>query len=448
MGGRPVVIVGGGASGTLVALALARAPGQEWPVVLVGDTAEPGAGLAYGPVEPYHLLNSRAGTMSALPDHPDDLLAWCATTGRPVDAGAFLPRRRYRGYLADRLASAAVDYRRGRVVAVRPDGDGAVVELAGGGRLAASRVVLAAGHGPSRWAPDADPARVVADPWRPGALARTGYRGPVLLVGSGLTAVDVALAVHRHNPAAMIHAVSRHGLLPTAHTEAGPPPASPDLGTPASTRELLHAVRGALADAAADGLDWRAVVDGLRGSADRLWRGLPVDERLRFVRHVDRYWQVCRHRMAPVVARTVRALLDAGTLRITAGRVTGLASEGGGVRLELRTPTGERRVLRGATAVNCTGPGSLAAADDPLPVSLRTAGLARLNPLATGFDVDGAGALLDAAGRPSPVLSAVGPLRRGASWETTAVPEIRSQAAALAAAPSAPGGRARIPQPA
>lgn len=475
-----VVVIGGGASGTLTALALRRAA---VPVVLISD-ADPGPGLAYRTPEPYHLLNSRAATMSAHPEHPDHFTRWLTT---PT---AFPARRRYGAYLADTLSRAAVDHRPDRAVAVRPaSAGGAVVDLADGHSVRATAVILATGHTapviPRAAAPVATDRRYVNDPWSPGALAATGYAGPVLLIGTGLTAIDVAMTIHRHNPDAVIHAVSRHGLLPTHHTETHPdswsiePPAGPvgaipearcpetavapsrpaldsmpprqtpagavatpgqggdwlpgDERWPATVRELLALVRRSVAEAAAEGRDWRCVVDGLRVRADRLWELLPVSERRRFVRHVDRYWQVCRHRMAPPVARALDTMLAAGTLRPVAANVVGFRTAPSGLRAELRTRRGEDLILHCGTVVNCTGPGSPATGADPLTESLRRTGLARLNALATGFDCDRTGALLGQHGQASAPIWAVGPIRRGATWETTAIPEIRAQAATVAA---------------
>jgi uncharacterized NAD(P)/FAD-binding protein YdhS len=58
-------------------------------------------------------------------------------------------------------------------------------------------------------------------------------------------------------------------------------------------------------------------------------------------------------------------------------------------------------------------------------------GLARRDELRVGLDVDQVGRLVSADGRPCEALRVIGPPRRGRWWETTAVPEIRAQAAAL-----------------
>jgi uncharacterized NAD(P)/FAD-binding protein YdhS len=63
---------------------------------------------------------------------------------------------------------------------------------------------------------------------------------------------------------------------------------------------------------------------------------------------------------------------------------------------------------------------------------LCASGAVRPHPLALGLDTCGDGAQRDAHGRASETLFAIGPLRRGELWESTAVPEIRAQAQTLA----------------
>ncbi|GID11178.1 FAD/NAD(P)-binding protein [Actinocatenispora rupis] len=419
---RPVVVIGDGASGVLVALALSRR--GVGPVLLVGDGSTPGAGCAYGTTEPYHLLNARAGTMSARADVPDDLVGWSRTTSRPVDADAFLPRRRYAGYLADRLGSLpGTDRVAGRAVGLREDAGAVEVTLADGRRIGGDAAVLAVGH-----AAPATP-RVpglagnpwyVADPWAPGALDRITSADRVVLLGTGLTAVDVALVVHRRRPDGRLRALSRHGLLPAAH-RTDPPETVRLSRIPTTTTGLLRAVRRAVAA----GADWRAVVDGLRCDAGPAWQALSPVERDRFRRHVDRYWQVHRHRMAPPVATAVDAMRDAGTLTVTRGTLARVESGRNG----LTATCADGSTVHCGLLVNCTGPGRWATGTDPLAVSVRGTGLARLDDSATGLRCDAYGRLAG-SGR----VFALGPPRLGDSWETTAIPEIRAQADTIAAA--------------
>lgn len=439
-----VVVIGGGASGALAAIQLAAIPGE--PVALVEERSRCGPGVAYGTDEPWHVLNTRAGAMSALPERPGHFLAWCTAGGRAVDSDTFAPRRWYGEYLEAVLGDATRQRRplyriHGRAVGLRVDAAGQIqVALREGTPLRAGRVVLALGHAPPTHPAfvgrgTLGPRRYVGDPWQPEGLSRVPAGGPVLLVGTGLTAVDVALSLARRNHSGPIVAVSRHGLLPAAHVSAASEPAAwtaPAWDACRSVRALLAELRRAVSAAGQQRLDWRHVVDSLRPVTETVWHGLPLVEQQRFLRHVVRFWEIHRHRMAPTVARTVAAMTADDRLRIVAGSVRRCQVVGRDVVATVHLRHGRVRSYRFAAVVNCTGPGALVATHDPLVRSLLDQGLARREPLGLGFDVDSRGALVGDDGTARPALTAIGPVRRGRSWETTAIPEIRVQASALA----------------
>ena len=102
--------------------------------------------------------------------------------------------------------------------------------------------------------------------------------------------------------------------------------------------------------------------------------------------------------------------------------------------------------------VNCAGPQSdLRRTEDPLLANLLAAGSAAPGFLGMGIDTDDDGRVRSADGKPHPTLWALGALRRGQLWKTTAIPEIRTQANAIAdylvAAPAFRGARTRGPIP-
>jgi uncharacterized NAD(P)/FAD-binding protein YdhS len=402
---RVVAVVGGGCSGVLVTRELLR--GGDDDVVLI-EPGEPGGGIAYGNAQPWHLLNSRAGAMSADPDDPGHFVRWAGTT-----AEAFRPRAEYGRYLRSVLAEADRDHpgrlrvHRARVAAIGPDG---VVALDDGDAVHADHVVLATG-GPAAARQQIEHRRYVTDPWRPGVLEALPAGEPVLLVGTGLTAVDVALTLTADGRrTAPVVAVSRRGLLPLTHSDHATPPTVPSLDDCATLRDVVRAVRAAAGEAG----DWRPIVDGLRPMLDQLWGALTPGEQDAFLRHLARPWECHRHRMAPAVATRVVELRAAGLLEIRAGGVAawpGLADF--------------------AAVVNCAGPGRLPGAAGPLVGGLLAAGLARVGPHGLGLDIDEAGRLVGGDGRATDRLWVIGALRRGARWETTAVPEIRAQASRL-----------------
>jgi uncharacterized NAD(P)/FAD-binding protein YdhS len=175
--------------------------------------------------------------------------------------------------------------------------------------------------------------------------------------------------------------------------------------------------------------DWRAVIDGLRAVTQSTWQAASATERARFLRHVQPFWDTHRHRVAPRIGRLIGEARASGQLQVMAGRLLGL--DGSRVRV---APRGRSEVrFEVARVINCTGPAtSFEGLEEPLLDRLRTQGLAAMDELGLGFRTVEDGRLIDAQGRPSTRLFSLGPMRRGELWETTAIPDIRLQAAHLA----------------
>ena len=446
---RPVIaVIGGGASGTLTAVHLLRLAGAGRPpvrIALIDAGGRHGLGQAYSTTHPGHLLNSPAGTMSAVAGDPGQLLRW-ATANRVAHDG-FLRRSDYGRYLRDTLAEAArragpastltaVTAQVVRISACAPRHP-LRLHLAADGHIDADIAVLAVGSpAPAAPCPVPDSPRYIADPWAPGALRRAGDGGPVIVLGTGLTAMDVAIAVTDAHPRTVVHAVSRHALLPRAHRRCAEPgrptwlPALAGPGGPVRLGELMWQIRAAMTDRPEA---WEEIMDALRPHVPRLWQRLPVADRRAFLRHVARYWEVHRHRMPPDTARRVSALLATGRLSVRAGAVRAVTTVPGALRVRIEHEAGASTEHEAAWLVNATGPdGDITRTGDPLLRGLLRRGLARPDPLRLGLDATPGGAVLDAAGRPSGTLFTLGPPLRGLWYETTAIPEIRTQAAALA----------------
>jgi uncharacterized NAD(P)/FAD-binding protein YdhS len=295
---RPVqvAVVGGGASGALVAARLLDASIAAPVAVRV---VEPGPGLgsgvAYGTDDPDHLLNVRASGMTADPSRPDDFVHWASARGLPGDPGAFHRRSDYRRYLGDHLAAAAdgatagtLEHARATVESLRREGGRWVLGLDRGGPLSADAVVLATGNPPpgvpsGLVALDGGPGWV-PDPWRRGALELPADRRRVLLVGTGLTMVDVAATLAR-DPDRELVAVSRRGELPRPHVVDQPQRPVPVI-TPGDADLDLDEVRARVDGCIAAGEDWRDVVDALRPYANVVWLHLSPADRRRFLTDV------------------------------------------------------------------------------------------------------------------------------------------------------------------
>jgi uncharacterized NAD(P)/FAD-binding protein YdhS len=420
-----VAIIGAGASGTLTAVQFARIAGSNARGALIDAGARAARGLAYGTPYGAHLLNVPAARMSAFPDDPDHFLRWLRTRDASAAGTTFAPRALYGDYLASLLADEETHRRVTRVggtaIGLTHGGTDWTIHLHDGRTITARAVVLALGN-----LPPSDPLHLggdppseyVRDPWGPGAAIGLEHDAPVLLIGSGLTAIDVAVALRHEGHRGPILMLSRHARLPQPHAAVTPAPLAELPAAFASPRGALRWVRSRIET----GEEWRAVVDSLRPHTVDIWRGWTLAQRATFLRHLKNLWDVHRHRAAPEVL----AHLDADLLR---GRITAMRSVGDAIVVE----TSEPRTLTVARVINCTGPAcDYARLDLPLVVQMRRAGWLTPDPLRLGIETADDGRLIGADGRPVDNLYTLGPLRRPALWESTAIPEIRQQAAELA----------------
>jgi uncharacterized NAD(P)/FAD-binding protein YdhS len=258
----------------------------------------------------------------------------------------------------------------------------------------------------------------------------------VVLIGTGLTMADVAITLAARG--VELSALSRHGLAPLAH--AARPVLAPPMRPPGARRpvELMRELRAQARRAA----DWRDAVDGLRPFTADLWQALPLESQAQFLRHAQRHWEAHRHRMAPETGEQVAGLLAEGRLALGAGSLVSVVASP--ARLELavaRRHGGRIERLEADRLVNCTGPAVRIDRDRrPLVRSLLERGLARPDAHGLGFAVASDGRLVGGRSVERSIF-ALGALRRGTIWETTAIPEIRGQAEALAAAFATVGSR-------
>ncbi len=446
--GKVVAIVGAGFSGTMAAIHLRHALPPDWVVVLFDRTGRFARGPAYAETIAPHLLNVRSANMSALPDDPGHFERWLAgQAGRwpgeiqATEAGPFASRRLYGRYLRAllydemTLSGGRVRLCSDDVVSLAAVEGGWSMTCASGRRVAAAAVVIASGTLPSSRPCDGV---VFHDPWAAGATAGLRPGEPVLIVGTGLTMVDLALAMHARGFDGPVIALSRRGLVPQRHAPPGPawpcPPFRDEEGR--SLSALVRAVRRRVRDAAAQGVDWRAVVDGMRPVTAGLWQGLPQAERDRFLRHLRPYWDAHRHRMAPVVADAFDGLVARGVLRLKRGRVLaadaveGPAGRAARVVIQDRGASGTEEVMA-QKVIYATGIGGGAAADG-LVAHLVATGLARTDPHGMGLDVTPSLRIVRRDGGAAAGLWALGPIVRGVFWECTAVPDVRVQARSVA----------------
>ncbi|POA23440.1 MULTISPECIES: FAD/NAD(P)-binding protein [unclassified Pseudomonas] len=453
-----ILIIGGGLSGTMLAVQLLRLPGQR-RILIIEPRAELGRGEAYSAVELGHTLNGNAARMSVDPDNPDDLTQWLtahiAAGGWPESAEQnvpiselFPPRGLFGVYVQQRLAEArvvgaqhgsTVEHVRAEVVDLQTDADSVQMSLSNGQTLRGAYAVLATGMFPAARTPQKESSGLNAaalDPWDVAAMRQLDPQSTVLIIGSGLTMVDAVVSLEQAGHRGPIEVFSRHGLLP--HVRRQPPAWVDFLAEDQSIRtprQLLRELRRHCREAIAQGIDWQAPLDTVRAHIGRLWSQATDVQRRQFVRHVRPWWESHHHRSPPLSAQLVERLQGEGRLRIQAASFKGLepGAEGGvSIRIRRRGEA-ETCLVHGAALINSSGiEYDWRRVARPLPQQLLARGLVRSGPLALGIAAAIDGAVLNEHGQVANRLFAMGPPLRGMWWESTAVTDVASQAKALA----------------
>jgi uncharacterized NAD(P)/FAD-binding protein YdhS len=405
-------------------------------VTLIEKNPAIGRGIAYGTGNPAHLLNVRAANMSAFADDPGHFWQWLRThrlAEADSDQSCFVSRQIYGRYiealLRELFAASGPRLRivQGECIAIAPTESGVMATLKDGSHLAAAIVVMATGNETCQMHVADD---LYASPWQEPAETAIPADAPILIRGTGLTMIDYVQSLLLGGHRGPIRAISRHGLLPRPHRPVLPMPiARAEIPFGSDITELLRWFRRQTDVAQAQGGDWRSVVDGIRPFTQELWQSLTLPARRRFLRHARTWWDVHRHRMAPEVDDYVSQAIASGQLKIMAGKVQAIEVRDGLACVTFRPRGGAiNQTLQAFRIVECTGINPIPhSTSNPVLRSLFDQKLARIDPLGIGLDASDDCALVDASGKASPAIFAIGPLTRAAFWEIIAIPDIRAQ---------------------
>lgn len=437
-GAPSVTIIGGGASGVLLAAHLLRDPDTDIHVTLIERRGEFGRGLAYSATQRDHRVNVPARGMSAFADDPDHFWRWLQTQNYPSPQGSwvFVPRRLYGVYLqyvlseAGRAKPGRLEVLSEEAVSVVETAQGIDTRLADGKIVVSDHNVLAVGH-------ETEPSRGRGIAVRIGSDEDTPLDpdAEVMILGSGLSMVDAWLSLAEAEHGGPITVVSRNGLLPKGHRDVLPLDLDPeDIPFGASLSEMMRWFRTLVRTIEAAGGDWRSVVDGLRPFNQRIWQSWPDPTKRRFLRHLRPWWNIHRHRLPPELHdRLVRAI-EAGQVQLIAAEFVGVERVDGEVQAQIRRRGQSRReTMDVARVYDCGGVSvDVMSSSNPLIRDLVANGRARPDRLRIGLDVDENCAVVSSDGQVSDRLLVVGPLTRGRFFEIEAIPDIRVQAEALA----------------
>jgi uncharacterized NAD(P)/FAD-binding protein YdhS len=329
----------------------------------------------------------------------------------------------------------------GECIAVAPEPSVATARLQDGSSITAQIVVLATGNETCRTHVSNE---LYANPWEDPAETNIPQDGHVLILGTGLTMVDCVQSLLHGGHKGPITTMSRRGLLPKPHRpvvlpihplDMVPFPIDRvDIPFGCEIAELASWFRKMTRTAQKQGGDWRSVVDGIRPFTQELWRSLTTPARRRFLRHARPWWDVHRHRMAPEVEEFIASTISSGQLKIVAGKVQSVERSDRAALVTFRQRwCSTTETIEVADIVECTGINPIPYnTGNPVLRSLFDGGFARIDSLGIGLDVTNNCTLVDASGKPSTRIFAIGPLTRATFWEIVAVPDIRDQCHRLA----------------
>lgn len=447
-----IAIIGGGFSGIMTAVNLARFNCQSLELTIINQRRPTARGVAYGTRRMEHLLNVAARNMSAFPDLPDHFLQWLRTRSEydtipEIELRErFIPRMIYgdylRGLMQHHLQSPTgsemvrTTFVEGEAVDVLPQDSGGVIVLADGSRVGASRIVLATGNEPPCGLPGAadlqDYPAWAGNPWQPWENRLPPSGGTILLLGTGLTTVDAVITLRSLGWQGVVHAISRNGWLPQSHFRGIEypdfPPPDVDLAD-LGLKKLLALMEHHCARLREMGANPAIIVDKMRPHTQRIWQRFTLEERLEFTRRHAARWNILRHRIGPEIHAQLTTAQLIGQLQVHAASIECVSADGNRIGVHLSGG----KILTGDLVINATGPNTkFTATSSVLLQNLIRRGLVTPDETEMGARVDADFTIIGRDGQRSKILLALGPLLRGTLWETIAVPELRSQARRMA----------------
>ncbi len=431
---RRVAIVGGGVAGSLAAIALAKLPQIE-SIAVFDRVGAFGRGLAYSAKSPWHRINVPAYKMGGVgAEDTEGFADWLAATGQSDwrdYSDSFVPRWVYGDYIAAQLSKIAAS---GRAIMhtdvikhiERTQSD---YQLTSGQCWTFDIVFLCLGNpSPSPFPGIESTPRSITDVWATGALDPIRSHDRVLVIGTGATAVDVVIDLHRRGLQQPITMISRRGLLPLIDAPAQTDPAPLEHWSEPTARGIFATLLEDTRHKMAAGIPWQTSVDTFRLQIARLWTDASRTERERFSRHLRAIWLVHRHRLAPDVAQSLDKLQSERSLDVLAGRIVSAKARPAGYNVTIHRRGGTAMQMTADWILNCTGPEErYDRIENPLVQSMLASGIARRGNNGLGLDVDDTCRIVDRSGTVQTGLYAIGHATRGAFWEVTAATNIRQQ---------------------
>jgi len=450
-----IAIIGAGFSGMMTAYHLIRQNQVPLTIYLINPTYTFGKGPAYSAASHKHLLNVPAAKMSAVHDNPNHFLDWAheqqayKQINKDVLGKTFLPRQFYGKYINALWEEALKTKREDTVVNIIHDSASDIIQDQGKyiikfkthAPLTAEYVILATGNetpANPRIVNEAfySSLRYVKNPWLTDVTKLIPKDQDILIIGNGLTTVDLILTIMDTGYQGQIHTLSPTGfaILPHRQGHIEYKDFINEIKEPYNLNEIYHTALKHYRKLHKVGISIEPVIDSLRPLTQKIWQTLSHEDKLTFLRDIKSRWNHVRHRLPPQLYDYIQQLRLKGKLLVHTAKLIDMTEDADNVTIKyLSKKTGKEETLSAGLVINCTGPHTdISKSQDPLLQTLTAKGMIRPDSLRIGMDVTDRWTLKDARGKENPTLYTIGGNLRGLLWETTAVPELKVQAAQLA----------------
>lgn len=445
-----IAIIGGGFCGTMAAVHLLNMKDTPMKIIMVNSGYPLSRGVAYSSYSHKHLLNVPAKNMSAFPDNPNHFIDWIKKheNYRVIDQmtlpGMYLPRNIYGNYLKDVFENAmrnkpeniTVTFVHDEAIDIEIKNNKAVIYFSVSPAEVADKVLLATGNEAPENPPIDDSTfysspNYFHNPWLHEAVNHIDTSKDVLIIGNGLTMVDIVVGLKEKNHSGKIYSLSPNGFQILPHRAHEPYKAlMEELHTPYDLISLVAIFRKHIRQLRAQGITGEAAVDSLRPLTQKIWQHLSFKEKKRFMYHLRHLWGVARHRLPMALHQQIQQFILDDKLEIVAGRIHSIKEDENGIHVSMKRRKDQSiYTVNVGRVINCTGPQTdISKMRRPLMKNMVARNLITPDEMRLGMNATPDGIIIDQNGNKSNHLYTIGGNLKGILWESTAVPELRGQA--------------------
>ena len=447
-----LVIVGGGAAGLILLANTFEKATSPLSIAMINTGYPTGKGIAYSTKNSNHLLNVRVSRMSAFTSDANHFTNWILSKPEYHDyhhenlGERFVARKIYGEYLEDLYQSLVKSENKNiqfdliidEVIDIKKTDNGFDIKLKNHESIDGKKVVLCTGNQPPIALPGISnlksSEKVFINPWDEKAVDNINPDQPVFIVGAGLTMVDTVVSLIDQGFKNKIIVVSKHGAIPMAHPVTRVSVPHPEKAPASDIHEIYSELKSKIRSAI-DHTEWHEpVLEAVRPFTQKIWQELPIEQKNRFLRHINHRWAKLRHRLPHEVHDFIQSLIDSNQIELYAGKLEDVQDNGTDLTIRFFDKSTESSsTIKAQRIINCIGPeGDFHKVENPLLKNMLASGLIAKDPLSLGFNATGKGEIINKDGEVVPNLFTIGSGLRGILWESTAIPELRVQAHEMA----------------